>query len=430
MYLLSLLKDPKPLVRQITCWTLGRYSRWASELPPEQRVQFFEPLMQGLLSTVLDKNKRVQEAGCSAFANLEEQAADVGPVLLPYVEHILQNFSIALSRFQRKNLIILCDAIQTLADGIGEAFNNPTYLQLVVPQLIQKWFTLSAEKKQVCFILECLSSICVAAGDGMLPYAEQIYKGSIDLMTQIINDEQNYLIDPSMDPPDTDDLIGALDLVSGLVQGLKSNAPHLISSSNVSIFQPLIICIRHEVPDVRQSAYALIGDLAMTAMPLMEPYMGNIMPALLNEIDAKNESVSVCNNAIWSLGEIALKIGNRLEPWADEIIPRLLSVLFDAGSAPALVENASITLGRMGFGLAEKLSPELDKFASKFCLSLCSVRDNDEKDSAFLGFCMIVQRNPNGLLKHIGPFVLAVAKFDQPSPQLEEMFGKVKLIID
>ena len=39
-----------------------------------------------LLRMVLDNNKRVQEAGCSAFATLEE---DAGPELVPYLEPVL-----------------------------------------------------------------------------------------------------------------------------------------------------------------------------------------------------------------------------------------------------------------------------------------------------------------------------------------------------
>jgi hypothetical protein len=41
-----------------------------------------------LLRMVLDNNKRVQEAGCSAFATLEE---DAGPALEPYLDPILRS---------------------------------------------------------------------------------------------------------------------------------------------------------------------------------------------------------------------------------------------------------------------------------------------------------------------------------------------------
>ena len=60
-YLFKLLNDPQPVVRQITCWTLGRYSRWAADR--EDLAEFFEPMMEGILTKMLDENKKVQEAG-------------------------------------------------------------------------------------------------------------------------------------------------------------------------------------------------------------------------------------------------------------------------------------------------------------------------------------------------------------------------------
>ena len=39
--------------------------------------QFLKPLMSELLKRILDPNKRVQEAACSAFATLEEEACTV-----------------------------------------------------------------------------------------------------------------------------------------------------------------------------------------------------------------------------------------------------------------------------------------------------------------------------------------------------------------
>ena len=45
-----------------------RYSHWVVQQPHEQ---YLKPLMSELLKRILDTNKRVQEAACSAFATLE-----------------------------------------------------------------------------------------------------------------------------------------------------------------------------------------------------------------------------------------------------------------------------------------------------------------------------------------------------------------------
>ena len=74
-----------------------------------------------LLKRILDGNKRVQEAACSAFATLEEEACTE---LVPYLHYILETLVYAFSKYQHKNLLILYDAIGTLADSVGHHLNK------------------------------------------------------------------------------------------------------------------------------------------------------------------------------------------------------------------------------------------------------------------------------------------------------------------
>lgn len=67
-FLIGCLSDKKALVRSITCWTLSRYAHWVVAQPHDL---YLKPLMEELLKRILDANKRVQEAACSAFATLE-----------------------------------------------------------------------------------------------------------------------------------------------------------------------------------------------------------------------------------------------------------------------------------------------------------------------------------------------------------------------
>jgi transportin-1 len=56
-----------------------------------------KPLVLGLLTKVLDRNKKVQEAACSAFATLEEEAQTD---LVPYINTILRCFVSAFEKYQ------------------------------------------------------------------------------------------------------------------------------------------------------------------------------------------------------------------------------------------------------------------------------------------------------------------------------------------
>lgn len=159
------LNTVKALVRSITCWTLGRYSSWIIS-PAADKQQHFIPTMEGvspvvekladpqLLQTVLDSNKRVQEAGCSAFATLEEEA---GAELVPYLEPILRNLTHAFTKYQQKNLLILYDAIGTLADAVGSALGQPLYLQILMPPLIERWMKLGDQDQDLVPLLEVSS---------------------------------------------------------------------------------------------------------------------------------------------------------------------------------------------------------------------------------------------------------------------------------
>lgn len=79
------------------------------------------------MKRILDCNKKVQEAACSAFATLEEEAC---MELVPYLGDILGVLVTAFNRYQTKNLLMLYDAIGTLADSVGNNLNKPVSLVL------------------------------------------------------------------------------------------------------------------------------------------------------------------------------------------------------------------------------------------------------------------------------------------------------------
>jgi transportin-1 len=104
-----------------------------------------------LLKMVLDGNKRVQEAGCSAFATLEEEA---GMELVPFLEPILRNLTFAFGKYQQKNLLILYDALGTLADSVGSSLGAPLYLDILMPPLIERWMKLADSDPDLVPLLE------------------------------------------------------------------------------------------------------------------------------------------------------------------------------------------------------------------------------------------------------------------------------------
>ncbi|KAK1223941.1 hypothetical protein PQX77_013180 [Marasmius sp. AFHP31] len=228
-YLINMLNDPKPLVRSITCWTLGQYASWTTQpISEEHKIKYFIPTMEGLLRMVLDNNKRVQEAGCSAFATLEE---DAGTELAPYLEPVLRNLVFAFD----KNMLILYDAVGTLADAVGRELSNPTYVEILMPPLTARWSKLKDDDVDLIPLLECLASVTIAMGPSFLPYAGPVFERCAMLIHHSLLQYQAFQQNPDLDEPDKSFLVVALDLLSGLTQGLGMQLAPFINQSNPNL---------------------------------------------------------------------------------------------------------------------------------------------------------------------------------------------------
>lgn len=428
-YLVTALQDPKPLVRSITCWTIGRYANWCVTQEGEAKEKFFVPVLEGLLRMVLDPNKKVQEAGCSAFATLEEEA---GTALEPYLHPILTHLVMAFNKYQQKNLLILYDAIGTLADSVGAALSRPEYLQILMPPLIDKWMNLTDDDLNLVPLLECLSSVTIAASTAFVPYAQPVFQRCIAIIQSSLLQWQAYEQDPdTVEEPDKSFVVVALDLLSGLCQGLGGSITELVNNNQPSMMTLMTACLNHPEPSIRQSALALLGDVAIASFEsLLKPALVTVMPLVMQQIELEPsvECVSVCNNATWAVGEIALGFGNdpaSLEQFVVPLIQRLIPILLSQKSPRSLMENAAVAIGRIGLVCPAPIAPHLNLFARQWCVALWEIKDNDEKDSAFRGFCMLIQANPAGVQKDFMWFCNAVCKWMNPSPELQDMFGKI-----
>uniref|UniRef100_A0AAZ3PB70 Transportin-1 n=1 Tax=Oncorhynchus tshawytscha TaxID=74940 RepID=A0AAZ3PB70_ONCTS len=332
-HLVQCLSDKKALVRSITCWTLSRYAHWVVSQPPDT---YLKPLMTELLKRILDSNKRVQEAACSAFATLEEEACTE---LVPYLAYILDTLVFAFSKYQHKNLLILYDAIGTLADSVGHHLNKPVHTELHQSQPDQ------------------------------------------------------------YEAPDKDFMIVALDLLSGLAEGLGDNIEQLVARSNILTL--MYQCMQDKMPEVRQSSFALLGDLTKACFMHVKPCIADFMPILGTNLNP--ELISVCNNATWAIGEISIQMGAEMQPYVAMVLHQLVEIINRPNTPKTLLENTGTTR----------------------CTSLRNIRDNEEKDSAFRGICTMISVNPGGVVQDFIFFCDAVASWVNPKDDLRDMFGKI-----
>ncbi|CAI5787367.1 transportin-1 isoform X1 [Lacerta agilis] len=415
-HLIQCLSDKKALVRSITCWTLSRYAHWVVSQPPDT---YLKPLMTELLKRILDSNKRVQEAACSAFATLEEEACTE---LVPYLAYILDTLVFAFSKYQHKNLLILYDAIGTLADSVGHHLNKPEYIQMLMPPLIQKWNMLKDEDKDLFPLLECLSSVATALQSGFLPYCEPVYQRCVNLVQKTLAQAMLHNAQPDQyEAPDKDFMIVALDLLSGLAEGLGGNIEQLVARSNILTL--MYQCMQDKMPEVRQSSFALLGDLTKACFQHVKPCIADFMPILGTNLNP--EFISVCNNATWAIGEISIQMGIEMQPYIPMVLHQLVEIINRPNTPKTLLENTAITIGRLGYVCPQEVAPMLQQFIRPWCTSLRNIRDNEEKDSAFRGICTMITVNPSGVVQDFIFFCDAVASWISPKDDLRDMFCKI-----
>ncbi|KAL0072500.1 hypothetical protein AAF712_000263 [Marasmius tenuissimus] len=430
-YLINTLNDPKPLVRSITCWTLGRYASWTTQpISEEHKAKYFIPTVEGLLRMVLDNNKRVQEAGCSAFATLEE---DAGTELAPYLEPVLRNLVFAFDKYQHKNMLILYDAVGTLADAVGRELSNPTYVEILMPPLTARWSKLKDDDVDLIPLLECLASVTIAMGPSFLPYAGPVFERCAMLIHHSLLRYQAFQQNPDLDEPDKSFLVVALDLLSGLTQGLGMQlAPKFINQSNPNLLALLThtVCLRHRQASVRQSAYALVGDMAMGCFAILRPHTPRVIAGLTLQLDPearpRGSSRRLASFAHRTMlrGPLVKSHYGMVEQWVNPLISRLIPILLHPKAPRSLHENAAVSIGRIGLMHPNLVAPHLPEFAQAWCQALYEIRDNEEKDSAFRGLCTMIQVSPAGIAKLAMVLQLTpIVRWNPPSPELNNMFS-------
>ncbi|KAL0043428.1 hypothetical protein WJX79_004487 [Trebouxia sp. C0005] len=357
--LLPRLEDPRPLVRSISCWALSRYAQWIVERcsDPQQDINAaqlqLDEVLQGLLRHVLDHNKHVQEAACSALATLEEQSVS----------------------------------------------------EQLVPRL--KWQSLADSDRDLLPLLECFTAVAPAIGHAFEEFAKPMFDRCISIVTQQLAGQAAAAAgQPIEAEPEREFIICSLDVIAGMAEGLGSSIESLVGQSHLR--ELLLQCCQDPFPDVRQSAFALLGDLSRVCAPHLQPIMKRLLALAIQNMEShciSLQNMSACNNACWSMGELAIQCSpEQLQPFAAPIVERLMPIL----AAPmtqmprSIVENSAITLGRVAWICPEGIAPHLGHFVGPWCAALRHIRDDVEKGHAFLGLCRLLRLNPQGALPHFG----------------------------
>eukprot|EP00761_Pharyngomonas_kirbyi_P013600 gb/GECH01013629.1/.p1 GENE.gb/GECH01013629.1/~~gb/GECH01013629.1/.p1 ORF type:complete len:894 (+),score=181.29 gb/GECH01013629.1/:1-2682(+) len=410
-FLHTLLHDKSAAVRCITFWTVSRYSRF---IIAHRDGVYMETTLEKIMNGLLDRNKKVQQAACSAFSTFVE---DAHREVMPYLSSILPVLAQCFSRYQAKNVLTLYDAVCTLAETVGQDLNRPEFIPHLLPPLFEKWNETPDSDMHLFPLLECFGSLASALGDGFKEYAPPVFERCVNLVAQTLQAIQ-MARSSGDDEPDKEIIACALDVLSGLAEGLGPSIETLVSGT--PLVDLLLVCMQENSEDVRTSSFALVGDLAKACI-------GHIRPSIEQMVSILSKNLvptftPVCNNAVWSLGEIAVKLGEEMKPFIPPILPRLVELMNSVQLNRNLLENTAITLGRLGWVCPAEVVPQLANFLPNWCLSLRRIRDIAEKEQAFKGLCAMIRLSPQSAIPSFAYVCDAIASWEEPEPALRQEF--------
>ncbi|KAF2860437.1 ARM repeat-containing protein [Piedraia hortae CBS 480.64] len=401
-YMTSLLNDPQPVVRQISCWALSRYAGWASSLDAAGKQQFFEPMMEGIMKCMLDKNKMVQQSAASAFGSLEEAA---GEVLAPYCPVIVPHLARCFQQYKEKNMTFLYECVQMLAENVGGELVQLT--DPLMQALLGRWEIVPDESREIFPLLECIAYVAGALGPAFAPYARPIFMRCVRIISNNLQNEES----------DKDFLVTSLDLMSSTLQALETRySTELAVSAQPNMFELMVHCMQDSSDDVRQSAYALLGDCAICVYPQLQPYLPTVFKILIQKLDLTaptsnpETTLRVINNACWSCGEIAIRSSSELQHFVDELFQRLATIMVNQKLPPALNQNAAMALGKIGISCHQRLAPRLQDFAAPYLDVMHQISWTEEKGAAYGGFALVVLDNPRAMEQCLLNLLIEIAQ--------------------
>lgn len=424
-FLVNTLKDSVPAVRQITCWTLTRYSSWIAyhSSNGKNHERYLQPVLEGILDCCIDKNKKVQESACCALATLAE---DVGAELSPYLEIVFTRLAVCFQRYRAKNIQNLFDAVHTILECVGPTViaQHPKVVDILIPPLLERWNNVADDDRDIWALFELMTAVATNFGSLFVPFAGDVYNRALQILSESLIAEQNCQNDDTLDSPEKEFAITALDLIDGLVLGLGTQVTELINSISPPLDELIMAALEDSSMDVRQSTFSLVGDLATTGNTgVLQQYLEQILETALVHMDMQY-GPGVFNNAVWATGEISLQVGTAIKPFIPRLFTTLAQILVLGGDdvTTGILENTAITIGRLGQVAPDLLKDHLSLVADNWVVNCLEIPENAEKDSAFAGFARIVAANPQGVKSEqsLVGILDAFVSYHEPSPELQQ----------
>ncbi|CTQ41092.1 Transportin-2 [Babesia microti strain RI] len=414
-YLFELSKHENPLMRSIACWCVARFSSWASQ--PENCNYWTNRLISVLLDRVLDNNKRVQEAACSALATLIEESYDQ---ITLHFESICTVIDKAFRSYQYTNSLLLYDILSEMIEAeerchlesySDDKLHNDQWKGFSLRNFI--YIRLSNDWNETLKSSNHISTLCMAK-----------YVAITDCTSIILRSERNN-VDMHIFSPNNAlkvvHMIFVMDSDSNLPAGIYESSFNVLSAivefygveiaqtiESLPDFVPLVIqSISNCNGSALSAGLALIGDLSFKLSSLLVPHIQMILNiscgALDTYVDKLNRKVStqslfpIVNNSTWAIGVLCDCISVRQNTILAYAFSPHMNQVFNSLSVGLRCKNSIASSGSAtALGKFAKSFPDFMKNAIFTILGIwstvaLSLKNPCDKDSVTLAICEAIE---------------------------------------
>lgn len=408
--LLDILENPGThfLVAVIATWALRRLASYLLYTQDAQgRLTKLDRYLNCLFARMMAPSKLVQEAACSALTDVADQADD--GQLKQYLGPIARTVNACLTNYQLKNRILLFEQIGSLCAVFGASIGETDVMNLFLDPLIVIWQQTANDSPLLFSFFTCMSSVCGALGAQVQPMAKGIFDRAYGVFHHHMIARQHAL-QTGDEPPEFEFIVTSVDLLSGLFDALGSSLEPLVAENQPALLQMALAALTDECHEIRQSGFALMGDLSKACPRYVQQCLPQLFQAVFQNCQNLNEYTSGCiSNAAWCVREL---LDHQLDmdglplvnvATVSNIFAQFVKLLATAEltiDMKNMAENIALLIGALIHAepsILQAVGVTLDMFVRRWLEYARNVKKLEQRENSARGFLLAVQSNPAAL---------------------------------
>lgn len=256
------------------------------------------------------------------------------PLLAERMGDLVQTLSKAFELYQLNNVRILYDTVSMLSWRSGPELDKPEYVQALMTHIAQKFQSVQDTDITVLQLFECLTSLVQSIGKSIVSLLPQFVMRCIKISNDTAMAAKMWEQNPNeFERPDREIMAASIDLLAGIVDGLKERSREIVVAVNFLSVLPL--ALQDSSARVKQSGFWLLGTCAVNCPEPLAPVLPQLLPHCAGGLAlswqgrvSPNMTFTVASNAAWAVGEVCVRApAEIMEQHLEAIVSALMALL-------------------------------------------------------------------------------------------------------